>query len=390
MANPSPQRAYREGDRRWSRDPLTPMALTATKGSLWLTVVLLFLACAIFITNLLTPLGTSVWLLYAVLVVVSLWLPYRASAFALAAVCTLLMILNFLYAPPHSPPPTDPVHTASVNLALGLIMLWGIAALTLPRRRAEKRLRESAEQLRALAGRLESIREEERARIARELHDELGQMLTGLHIDLAWLTRRASLAEDARIRAQLQEKLAESLGLVETTLKAARRLATELRPPILDALGLVPAIKSLTQEVYQHSGLTCRYTGEVERVHLRPDRATAVFRVVQEALTNVTRHAQATLATVMATVDTDRLTVQVHDNGRGISEEDLSKPRSLGLLGMQERARLVGGELHVAGVPGRGTTVTLTVPLEQPAERIGAASQAEEKEHADDQTAHRG
>lgn len=229
------------------------------------------------------------------------------------------------------------------------------------RKLTEQRLRDSREQLRALTAHLERVREEERTRIAREIHDELGQALTGLKMDLSWFA--------ARVQNQpaLQEKSAGMLKLIDSTVHAVRRLSTELRPAILDSLGLIPAIEWLAQEFEKRTGVECEFVCADDDLNLGQERTTALFRICQEALTNITRYAEATAVHIVLEMDGREVLLQITDNGRGITEGEKRATNSFGLLGMHERARLLGGTFEVRGEPGKGTTLTVRIPAGQPA-----------------------
>ncbi|HYL80615.1 MAG TPA: PAS domain S-box protein, partial [Candidatus Acidoferrum sp.] len=229
------------------------------------------------------------------------------------------------------------------------------------RQQAEAALRASREQLRALAGHLQSVREEERTRIAREIHDELGQVLTGLRMDLTRLARRLP-AEQAAVRNDMQAMLA----LVDSSIQAVRRIATDLRPGVLDDLGRVAALEWQAQEFQERTGTPCQFTAD--RIELAPDPevGTAVFRICQETLTNVARHAEASQVTVRLKEEARFLVLTVADNGRGIPDHGLANRASLGLLGMRERARLLGGKVSIEGRAGEGTTVSVQIPLMPP------------------------
>ena len=226
------------------------------------------------------------------------------------------------------------------------------------RQLAEQRLRESQAQLRALAARLISIREEERGRIAREIHDELGQFLTGLKMDVAWL--RKHLGKD---QAPLLDKTATMRRLIDSTLQVVRRIATGMRPEILDDMGLVAAITWQAKEFQKRMGIRCRVQLPAAQPDLGRELSTAVFRIFQEILTNIARHAKASSVGVRLQISAERLTLEVVDDGSGIAESAVHARESLGLLGMQERAQLFGGEVSIRGSPGRGTTVALSIPL---------------------------
>lgn len=229
------------------------------------------------------------------------------------------------------------------------------------RQRAEDKLRRSLDQLRALTTYLQYVREEERTRIAREVHDELGQALTGLKLDMSWIASKLG-----RSAKPVQLKVRTMVDHIDATIQTVRRIATELRPGILDSLGLVAAMEWQANEFQSRTGIACAVTTSVSDTILDQDITTVFFRIYQETLTNIIRHAQATQVTVRLEESGQYLVMTVSDNGRGISEEEMASSRSLGLLGMRERASLVGGELNLQGAPGAGTTVTLRVPLQGP------------------------
>jgi signal transduction histidine kinase/CheY-like chemotaxis protein len=211
--------------------------------------------------------------------------------------------------------------------------------------------------LRDLAGYLETERERERTHIAREIHDEFGQALTALKMDLAWMSKRIPTGEH-----ELVEKVGSMIELVDSSVQMVRRIATDLRPGMLDHLGLVAAIEWQAQEVATRAGFECAlYLSDVG-YDLDPDLSTAVFRIFQETLTNVARHAEATKIRVELAEKAGELVLIVEDNGKGITEHQVSAAKSLGLIGMQERARSWGGEVTFQAAPGRGTTVSLRVP----------------------------
>ena len=230
------------------------------------------------------------------------------------------------------------------------------------RRLAEERLRESEVQLRALAARLFSIREEERARISREIHDELGQVLTGLKMDVMWLAKQ--LGDDQQ---PLLARIETMRQLIDSTVQVVRRISTGMRPEILDDMGLVAAIRWQTKEFQKRLGIRCRIDLPDDQIRLGAELSTAVFRIFQEILTNIARHARAQSVSVRMNISPERLSLQVIDDGIGISESAPQARESLGLLGMRERAQLFGGEVTFASGPGGGTTVSLSIPLPTPA-----------------------
>jgi signal transduction histidine kinase len=237
--------------------------------------------------------------------------------------------------------------------------MTGVALDITARQAIEDELRGSREELRRLSSHLEAAREGERTRIAREIHDELGGAMTSLKMDISRLQRNAA----AMTPELLQERTAAMTQLINDTIKTVRRIATELRPGVLDDLGLVAAIEWQLAEFQTRSGIECRLEMQVEDVELDADRSTAIFRVFQETLTNVARHAEASHVTVALEAEDHHLVLRVQDNGRGISAQDLAGVRSLGLLGMRERVRLLAGDLNIQGAPGQGTTVHVRIPL---------------------------
>jgi len=212
-----------------------------------------------------------------------------------------------------------------------------------------------ATDLRALTARVESLQEEERSAIAIEIHDQIGQSLTALKLDLAWVDRR--LAAGAPVET-VRERIREMMSLVDATADRVHNLAMELRPDVLDRLGLPAALEWQARQFQQRTGITTTFETNVT-APVEPHRSTAMFRIAQEALTNVARHAEAAHAHMCLTVTDTDVTLEITDDGRGL---DCERPR-LGLLGMRERALAFGGEVTVVGPPGRGTRVTARLPL---------------------------
>jgi two-component system, NarL family, sensor histidine kinase UhpB len=228
---------------------------------------------------------------------------------------------------------------------------------------AQRRLAEAHEQLRRVSSRARARREEDRTRIARELHDQLGQALASLKIDVHWLQphlvdRRAS--EDA-----LAEKLAAMNRTLDDTIWRVRRLSSELRPPVLDQLGLLAAIEWQAAQFAARTGIRTRVRSRVDSIDLDRGRATSVFRIFQEALTNIATHAEATVATNKIWMQGARLFVAITDNGVGIDPEHITNGRSLGLIGMRERASLLGGTVDIRPRRPCGTRVLIEVPLDE-------------------------
>jgi signal transduction histidine kinase len=228
-------------------------------------------------------------------------------------------------------------------------------------RRAEEQLRESHERLRALSVYLQSVREEERTRIAREVHDELGQALTGCKLDLSWIASRLP-----REQKSLREKAKALSAHIDATIQTVRRISSELRPGILDHLGLAAALEWQANEFQNRTGIKCEVHAQLSEPALRPDLDTTLFRIFQETLTNIIRHAGATQVTVDLKENEGEVTLEVKDNGRGISQTEISNTQSMGLLGMRERAALLGGHFRIGRIPRDGTKVTVTIPLQRP------------------------
>jgi len=232
------------------------------------------------------------------------------------------------------------------------------------RRRAEELaraheadLRESQEQLRSLAASLDQAREQERAEVARWIHDELGQTLTAIALDASWL-------RDAKTRGeQPEERWAALEAMIKDAHRSVGRLATDLRPSILDDLGLAAAIEAHLEEFTQRTDIAVHVGGLDDLEVFKGDSATAVFRIVQESLTNVSRHAEATSVCIGVRLEDGRITVAIEDDGRGIREERTTLGSGLGILGMKERAAAHGGCVAVSERPGRGTSVTLRLPV---------------------------
>src|SRR5687768_7150123 len=225
------------------------------------------------------------------------------------------------------------------------------------RKQAEDALRESQRELRQLSARVLEAREEEKAHIARELHDELGQLLTALKMDLGWVRER--VPQDAEVASRLNEMN----GLLDRTVGATRRISADLRPLMLDDLGLADAAAWLVDDFAKRSSVASRIDLPPELPEISKAVGTAVYRAIQESLTNIARHAGAKNAWVVLAVEDGALQVEVEDDGRGIAPEDLAKARSLGLKGMRERIAFLGGSLDIARAPRGGTRLRLIVPL---------------------------
>lgn len=235
---------------------------------------------------------------------------------------------------------------------------------TPPDRRSEPQAG-TPEQLRALSLRLELAREDERARVARELHDELGQILTSLKLELMWLVEQIRKGEP-RPGVQVVNKMQSLIGLVEISIQSVRQISGDLRPALLDHLGLPEAIQWEATKFEARTGIRCRFANQLKRGLTDRARARGVFRILQEALTNVARHAHAGAVRITLGERGNVIYLSIKDNGRGITPAESSSVDAIGLLGMRERARLLGGRMTIAGVPGRGTTVEVRIPAAAP------------------------
>jgi signal transduction histidine kinase len=239
---------------------------------------------------------------------------------------------------------------------------------------AEAEILSSREELRNLSRHLQTVREEERATISRDIHDDLGQLLTALKIDVLWLRSKLPGGQQ-----QLLDKTREMEGHFDEAVRIVKRISADLRPAILDDLGLTTAIEWHAQEFQKRTGIICEVDSAFDYRALDHSCSTALFRIIQEALTNVCRHAGATKVEVALAEIDDELIATVTDNGKGIAERQSADPLSLGLIGMRERARCFGGEVTISRLPDGGTSVRVIIPLD-----------GREKEQPDDTCTDRG
>jgi len=239
------------------------------------------------------------------------------------------------------------------------------------RKQAEEELKTSHSQLRALSMRLQQIREEDRIAIAREIHDEMGGGLTGLKMDLSWLSHKIGDADSGEERIALMDRIHASNVLIDQMIQVVRRVSIHLRPSVLDDLGLIAALEWQLSEFTSRTEIPHEFTTTFEYVNMEEDTTIAVFRIFQEALTNVARHSRATKVIVVlregerSLFGDESLVLEIRDNGRGIMEEEILNPESLGLLGMKERVLAFGGELSIRGKPGGGTALILQITRKQ-------------------------
>lgn len=225
-------------------------------------------------------------------------------------------------------------------------------------KQAEEKLENSRNELRALAARLHFLRETERTAIARELHDEFGQALTSLQLGLSWIAGKMTPRQQP-----MKEKARVLSALVTAMIRSVKRIAVELRPGALDELGLVKTLESEVQAFEAHTGIRCRLETNLRKAKFDRAGSVTIFRIVQAALTNVARHAQASKATIALKKHHNELILTVSDDGKGITQELTHSHDSLGIIGMRERAFAHEGTLTVRGVKGKGTTLTVRIPL---------------------------
>ena len=238
------------------------------------------------------------------------------------------------------------------------VMIQGVVYDITERKLAEQELRRSREQFRNLSSYLQNAREQERARIARDMHDVLGQSFMALKMDLSWLAKK--LPQD---KQHLKTKIDTMTDFIDLNIHNIQRLCSDLRPGILDDLGITAAIEWQAREFEKRTGIPCRITAYPRDMVLDKGRSTAIFRIFQEALTNIVRHADAKKVRVSLTRRHDEVVLKVSDNGKGISAEHIDSAKSLGLIGIRERALTFGGDVTISGEQGAGTTVSVNIPL---------------------------
>ncbi|MDZ4816982.1 MAG: sensor histidine kinase [Verrucomicrobiota bacterium] len=253
--------------------------------------------------------------------------------------------------PPFAIPMAARLIRASTFIGEGILISYLLAE----RKNVANRLRIYGTRLKNLTAKIQTIGESERLRIAREIHDQLGQSLTGLKFQLSLLGK---ISEKGKIDLEISQMM----GVIDENIHLVRRIATELRPGILDELGLIAAIEWHVNEFQTRMRIKCHVSTPTRKVDISQDIAIAVFRILQEILTNVTRHSNATEITVMVECN-GILVLEVTDNGRGIKEEEIDNPVSLGILGMRERAELFHGNIQFSSLPDIRTTVRVEIPL---------------------------
>ena len=241
-------------------------------------------------------------------------------------------------------------------VVLGLFLFF-VVMMVRSHRKIEAAQRERLRQMQVFSEKLQSAREEEQKQIARELHDELGGALTGIKYDLLWLGKHMAMKRDVKERYQAVR------AMVDTTTKTVQRISSGLRPKILDTVGLAAAVEWHIREFTKRTSIEVRLQQTGTLPTMDDAVATGIYRIIQEALTNIARHSEATQAEVALRLNNGELYVEITDNGKGIDQAMLVHPESLGIMSMQERARMIGGTVHFTSNPGKGTSVVLTAPV---------------------------
>ena len=224
--------------------------------------------------------------------------------------------------------------------------------------KAEEKLQQSYQHIRQLVNHLQDIREEERTNIAREIHDELGQQLTGLKMYISWLNKKITSQE-----AEIQDKFTATLELIEETIKSVRKISMDLRPSMLDDLGLLAALEWQSNEFEKRSGIVTRFNNLTANKEIPAKLRTGLFRIFQESLTNVARHADAKKIIASLKFDDYNLTLTITDDGKGFTVKNIESKKTLGLFGMKERTMEMGGKYEIKSELGKGTTVSIIVPF---------------------------
>ncbi len=245
-----------------------------------------------------------------------------------------------------------------------LVRIWGVQRDQTESRRLALQLEHSHQQLRHLSGHLQALREVEKANLAREMHDSIGQSLASIKIETRLLKKKFGSGEiDLQ---EVQNRLDQISSSLDETIFSVKAISTELRPGVLDKFGLPAAVEWQCEEFSRRMEIECRCNVPRVEVMIKNEVATALFRILQEALTNVVQHSHAKAVRVDLTVNDSRITLTVNDNGKGITEEEIKSPTSLGLLGMRERVQFLEGSFSIVGKPGRGTTVRASFSCKSP------------------------
>lgn len=288
----------------------------------------------------------------------------RPAAFVLVSLLVLALLIRELAARRQT---EKAAHRAqSLNLELDERVAERTRQLETANRKLAAEITErerSTEELRLLAAHLQSAREEERIAMAREIHDEIGTLMTAIKMDLAFLHKEINGSNPPKAPETIRAEINATTKLVDNAIRTVHQIVIELRPAVLDHLGLRSALEWQVQEFRARNKIECGFNSDLAELQLDKERSTAVFRILQEALTNVARHAAATRVDVRLHEQDRQLIMQVQDNGKGISDLQLWDNGRFGLLGMRERAHIFGGDVNVHGTPGHGTTVTVRIPV---------------------------
>ena len=312
----------------------------------------------VFVLDTLLPSGVVEWVFYGIPLFLTVGSPRKNLPLVVAASCSILIAMGFIIVSSTGIP--APFSLLDRSLGGGFLILC--AVLIERRRRLEVALTRSRETLHALLKRLERTREEERTRMARDVHDDLGQSLTALKMDLRWIERKLEKTETSPELDAVKARTTTAIEVVNDTTVIVQELAAQLRPGVLDRLGLCSAIQFELRRFQARAGIECRTSVPASLPALAPDVATALFRILQECLANVARHAGATRVLVRLGMRGEIVTLRVLDNGSGIGLAALNSPGSLGLMGMQERAATLGGDIFFRRGNKRGTLVTVRIP----------------------------
>jgi PAS domain S-box-containing protein len=230
------------------------------------------------------------------------------------------------------------------------------------RKKKEEEINKLTIELRQLLEHLQTSREDERKYIAREIHDELGSSLTALKIDVSLLHKK-SVSKSNEDNKYMIEELTSVINQIDKAIDSVKKISLELRPEILDHLGIIDAVKWRVQQFENMTGIPCKVSCLPDLITLRKELSAPVYRIVQEALTNVARHSQASLVKILIKADSENILVEINDNGKGIRDEDLENPKAFGLIGMRERVRILNGRMSIVRNEGMGTTVSVKIPL---------------------------
>ena len=299
--------------------------------------------------------------LFIAAIVLSAWLGGLPKAIYTSILSGL--IIDYYYIQPYLDfsASTDELIRVGLFVLEGMVVGWLVDKM----REMTEHLRQSREQLTELTEYLQTVRENERKRIAMEIHDELGQKLTRIKIDLHFFKNQLINRSEREAVEVIEENTARISEEIDSTIATIRRISTELRPTILDDFGLVAACEWLTKEIQRNTNLKCTFETTQEQIELEAEQRIAVFRIIQEALTNIIRHSKAEHANISIGLDNGNLRAIVEDDGVGIDPEQITNGHSMGVIGMRERARILGGDLTISKIPKGGTQVLLTMPYKK-------------------------